>query len=579
MRWKPRLRKEPMKNKKADDLVISEDLRLPIEVVTQKLSFLGRTGSGKSYAATKLCELMLSAEAQVVALDPVGVWWGLRTGGGFTIPVFGGLHGDIPLEPDAGELIADLIVERGISAVLDVSQMLPSEQAHFAYAFATQFFQRKKAKPSAVHLFVEECQEFVPQNLSGRGQGGFEAMMLGAFERLIKLGRNFGIGASLISQRPQEVNKKALNQTECLFAFQMTGPQERKAIESWVSEKGGELDIMQVLPKLEIGQPHVWSPQWLRVSKTVKIARKVTADVSSTPKPGAAPAAVTKLSPVDLDELRKSIAATIEEAKANDPAELRREITRLTRELGKVVAPPAATVQVLSEEEAQLLRDARLWMGNGFATRLEGIQKGFVQCIDAALVQVRGIASVVARVDAQTQKTVHIHSRVERVRVTPGPDRKARKSSMAVGEQSVLVAVSQNGSKGVTPEQLTILTSYKRSTRNAYLQRLTVAGMVERVGERIVATKAGIEALGDDFAPLPTGEDLQRFWIGRLPAGESAILQLVIDQYPEGIDREIIGQRTGFKRSTRNAYIQRLQTRELVRSNGSFITASEHLFT
>src|SRR6266853_5271609 len=100
-------------------LAISDDLSLPIEAITQKLSFLGRTGSGKSYAATKLCELMLHAKAQVVAIDPVGVWYGLRAGGTFSIPVFGGLHGDIPLDAEAGEAMADLIAERNLSAVLD----------------------------------------------------------------------------------------------------------------------------------------------------------------------------------------------------------------------------------------------------------------------------------------------------------------------------------------------------------------------------------------------------------------------------------------------------------------------------
>jgi len=60
-----------------------------------------------------------------------------------------------------------------------------------------RFFFRKKQSPSAVHLFLEECQEFIPQNTM-RG----EEHMLHAFTRLQKLGRNFGVGASLISQRP-----------------------------------------------------------------------------------------------------------------------------------------------------------------------------------------------------------------------------------------------------------------------------------------------------------------------------------------------------------------------------------------
>src|SRR5882724_4383923 len=101
-------------------LKISTDLFLPLDAVTQKLAAIGRTGSGKSYFASLLAEEMFNAGAQIVILDVVGVWWGLRLNAdgkspGLSIPVFGGLHGDIPLEPTAGKLIADLIVDKGIS--------------------------------------------------------------------------------------------------------------------------------------------------------------------------------------------------------------------------------------------------------------------------------------------------------------------------------------------------------------------------------------------------------------------------------------------------------------------------------
>src|SRR3954470_8275001 len=98
-------------------LKLGRNLELPLDAVTQTAAFLGRRGSGKTYGATKLAELMLDAGAQIVALDPVGVWWGLRlnavrTGPSpFQIPVLGGRHGDIPLEAGAGKLNADLVVD------------------------------------------------------------------------------------------------------------------------------------------------------------------------------------------------------------------------------------------------------------------------------------------------------------------------------------------------------------------------------------------------------------------------------------------------------------------------------------
>jgi hypothetical protein len=347
-------------------LKISDSLSLPIAAVTEKLAWLGRTGSGKTYGAMKLAELMLDAGAQIGALDPVGVWRALRVpaakdGRAFEVVVFGGLYGDVPLEPGAGKLIADLVVDRGLSFVLDVSQFIPSEQQTFAAAFAHQFFHRKKSAPSAVHLFLEECQEFIPENPSGR-----EAMTLGEFQRLWKLGRNFGIGGSLISQRPQEIAKKALNMSGTVFAFQMTGPQERKAIRAWVADQGVAVDIEGVLQKLSVGEPHVESPTFLEVSKTVRILPRVTADLSSTPTVGGTTAAKRPLTPIDVEQLRTQMAETIERAKADDPKELRKQIADLERKLrtetGKVLPAAAAsakTVEILSDADRERLSSHR----------------------------------------------------------------------------------------------------------------------------------------------------------------------------------------------------------------------------
>jgi len=80
-----------------------------------------------SNAAAVVAEEMHHAGLPWVAIDPKGDWWGLRsskdgTGPGLPIPIFGGLHGDMPLLPEAGHLIAELIVEHNLTCVLDVSE-------------------------------------------------------------------------------------------------------------------------------------------------------------------------------------------------------------------------------------------------------------------------------------------------------------------------------------------------------------------------------------------------------------------------------------------------------------------------
>jgi len=142
-------------------------------------------------------------------------------------------------------LIADLVIDKKISAVLDISQFTMKDRRKFFTAFATQLFQRRKAEKFPTHLVFEEAQVFAPQ----KPQKGDE-MMLHICEQLVRLGRNFGIGASLITQRPQSVNKEVLNQVECLFALQTNGTQERKAISDWICYQGFDKNLANELPEL-----------------------------------------------------------------------------------------------------------------------------------------------------------------------------------------------------------------------------------------------------------------------------------------------------------------------------------------
>lgn len=333
------------------NLKLAKGLDLPVEVVTQKLGWIGTTGSGKTYGASKLAELMFEAHAQFVVLDPVGVWYGLRLAkdgkkpSTITIPIFGGLHGDVPLESTAGAMMADLVVDRSLTCILDVSQFeSDAQKARFAADFADRFFFRKKAAPTAVHLFIEECQEFIPENQQ-RG----EERMLHAFTRLQKIGRNFGIGTSLVTQRPQEVSKKALNLAQTLFVFRTTGAHERKAIETWIKDKAiAGQDIAQELPKLKTGAPHVWSPEWLELSEVVAIHEKHTFNASATPEVGAAKV-TRELAPIDLEKIRGEMAATIERAKADDPRELKKLLVAKDKQIKELESNRATAAPNIPE--------------------------------------------------------------------------------------------------------------------------------------------------------------------------------------------------------------------------------------
>ncbi|MDP2319588.1 MAG: hypothetical protein Q8O42_09660 [Acidobacteriota bacterium] len=596
-------------------LALSKDLALPAdEAATQKYGFIGRSGSGKSYAAMKLAELLLGAGTQVIALDWVGIWWSLRLAKNGKAPgfehvyIFGGEHADVELQPESGKLMADLIVDKHISVVLDVMHFRKAERTRFATAFAEQFFHRKKTARTACHLFIEEAQAYLPQMVRGE-----EARMVGVFEDIGKVGRNYGIGNSLISQRPQAINKDVLNQVEVLLAFQTNGPQERKAIAGWTAENtAGATAMAAELPTLPVGDALVWSPQWLRIAQRVHIAERDTYNASSTPTSQAKTIAPQTLAKSDLEALGEEIKATVEKAKANDPVTLKKELAEAHRMLARMSTTigehqTAKRVEVADRKpqkvEVAVLRDGQLARAEALVSKLEKYAEdltargvSIAASFESFSLQVRDQAAAIASAIKLTRQPAVGHSAVNYsgnitkpaqvtrpqpvTRTPPLSTRQARPANadgIGKGQLAVLAAIAQHDA-GVTREQLTVLTGYKRSSRDTYLQHLSQRGLIEFTGANISATAAGFDVLGPDFERLPTGAALLEHWRRELPQGERVILDAVVPAYPHAVTRDALSESTGYKRSSRDTYIQKLAARKLVEADSRGVTASALLF-
>lgn len=324
---------------------LSPEIELPTNAATSTFAFLGTRGSGKTYGAGVLVEEFLAARVQVVVVDPVGVWWALRlaadgVGRGFDIPVFGGIHGDIPLEPTAGELVAHLVVEQRVSLVLDVSDFTDGQQRRFVEAFSRTFFQLKKRNKSPTHLVFEEAHEFFPQVVDGAS-----APMVGATKRLWKVGRNYGIGGSLISTRTAEINKNALNITDRIITGRTTAPEDVKRIKDWASANGVNATQVAYLTSMPKGNLIVWRDLSEGGALMTAFHKKTTFDASRTPEAGDTQPALG-LPSVDLGAIQIAMAATIEKAEANDPKALRARIKDLEGRLA-VASPRIADEKLL----------------------------------------------------------------------------------------------------------------------------------------------------------------------------------------------------------------------------------------
>ncbi len=603
----------------SNDLALIDGIPIPVNVVTQKLSFIGRTGGGKTYAAQKLAEQLLDKQIQMVALDPVGNWHGLRTsadgkGMGFPITIFGGEFADVPITEHSGAMVATIIVEYDISAIIDVSSMRKNQRKQFATDFAEELYELKKKKRSPMLLLLEEAQVFAPQ----RPFGG-EERMLGAFEDIVKLGRNFGIGVAFITQRPQAVNKECLNQTEALFVFQLNGPQERKAIEDWIVDKGlDKKTVAEDLSGLNVGECFLWSPQWLRILKRVKILKKITYDASNTPVVGKQQKKVTRmLAPVDLEKIKSAIQTVVDEKKKNDPKELRRRITDLERQLAQNNAPAAAApipAHVLKElnESKDRCRNWETWFDNYVKLFRNGLNvirefnnkshddieakllsgerlKKYPETLATSIK--REPVLVITEGHSGYEKTIE-HKTEKRSGLNYGKDGVVRMhtplheadSEIKLGacERAILTVLAQrkySGKKNTTRSQAGLLAGYapKGGSFGNALSRLRTNGLLQGKKDDLEITDTGLNELGD-FEKIPSsGSDLHQYWISKVGKCEGAILKVLFEKYPEAIPRSDFFEYTGYEPtggSFGNA-LSRLRTLGLVEGFKEISAAAE----
>ncbi|PZR07092.1 MAG: hypothetical protein DI536_28975 [Archangium gephyra] len=561
-------------------LRISEDLELPLDAITERLAFLGQSGGGKTYAAGVLAEQMLELGAQVVVLDPVGPWWGLRSSAdgkkaGYPITVFGGIHGDVPLTHTAGAIVADVLVDRGVSAVLDVSDFTVGQMHQFVRDFAERFFDRKKRNPTPVHLFLEEAHTFLPERLP---PDPMAATMLHRLERIVRVGRNYGIGSSQISQMPQAVTKKTLNQAALCFAFRTVGKHERKALRDWFDQHGGG-ELVKELPSLAKGVAYAVSPGWLQVTKAVRIAAKTTFDSSETPKFGGKPTAPKVLAPVDVEQLRAAMGSAMEEAEKDDPKALRKRIVELERQLAAKPAAPAPVERiiekpVLGEKEVNALREVVAAHGRA----AEAMQSVVTPIIEA----LRQVTRPGTPQDANGYNTRR--PPVPRPEPRQRPAARARSDQqggqgLGGGERAMLEALVSRHPTPLTRNQVAMLSGYAAGggTFAKYLSTLKSGGFVVTSGDQLSATAAGVAAAGD-VAPIT---DVVLMWRAKLGGGERRMFDELVDVYPESLERAELGERTGYesKGGTFAKYLSTLKSIGVVEVSGGKVSATADLFS
>ncbi len=542
---------------------------IPSAALASHIAILGKTGSGKTYAAKGIVEGILSEGGRVCIIDPTGAWYGLRSsasgkGAGFPIVIFGGSHADLPLGGAHGEAIAEIIGTSTDPAILDTSLMRVGERTRFFADFADALVRKNKGP---LHLIIDEAHLFAPQGKVSDPQSG---AMLHAANNLVSLGRSRGLRIILITQRPAKLHKDSLTQVETLVALRLIAPQDRAAVEAWIKDNADEKqgrEIIESLATLKTGQGWVWAPE-LRILERVTFPKIKTLDTSQAPgEDGAENGAV--LARIDKEAIQKRLEIVAADAVANDPARLKAEVIKLKRELA--TKPTAPVIDPLALQEAEQRGYLRGWTLGAQASK-DAI-KTAVMAFDLSLLGMPSAPEKRTPIVVRSATNGHARPAVAPRRQSDDGIKLPR------AERRILTALAQYP-RGRTKNQVAVLAAYAVNGGgfNNAISALRTAGYLNGSGDHLEITDKGLAALGS-YDPLPTGDDLLNHWLQQLPKAERESLRVLANRYPNALTKEELAAYAGYEASGGgfNNALSKLRTLELISGRGE-LKASDDLF-
>lgn len=551
------------------------------KLIDTRLLIQANSGAGKSWAIRRILE-QSHGKVQQIVIDLEGEFGTLREKYDY---ILAGKGGDTAATPQSASLLARKLLELNYSAIIDLYELPHQDRKRFVRLFLEAMINAPKELWHPVMVIIDEAHVFVPE------KGESEAA--GAVIDLATRGRKRGFCAVLATQRISKLHKDAA--AECNNKLIGRSSQDidmkRAADELGFTSRQDQLDLRNLQPgefygfgpaispvvtKLQIGEittshPKAGSRALTAVAKPTAAIKKILAKLADLPAEAAEEAKTVSELKTEIQRLKRGPSPQSHEVvrKALD-ASISRSIQKRDAEWEKVVK----SWKMYADDLGRILDKIKTSAGSVINIGIPLIAPLKASSVGQPfrLPPMRNLSTAPLPPHTITPGAV---SRI----IDPDDMVPVGEAKFGKGERIVLTAIAQH-EEGVTREQITVLTGYKRSTRDAYVQRLYQAELIEfsPQADRIMATSSGVEKLGSDFRPLPTGNELRDHLMVTLPEGEKKILEFLIENYPEFVDRDIISERTGYQRSTRDAYIQRLSARQLVLANRGGVKASDKLF-
>ncbi len=133
----------------------------------------------------------------------------------------------------------------------------------------------KKEDRHPIALFCDEAHLYISEKPSS----SVDESALKNFERIAKEGRKYGIGLVVITQRPADVNRTVLSQSNNFIAMRLTNAEDQSVIKRLFPDSLG--DFAELLPILDIGEALIVGDASLLPSR-IKVAEPTIKPQSAT---------------------------------------------------------------------------------------------------------------------------------------------------------------------------------------------------------------------------------------------------------------------------------------------------------
>lgn len=543
-------------------------------LVASRLLIQANSGGGKTRTLRRLLE-QTHGKVQHLVLDPEGEYHTLRERFDYVLAAPKG--GDTVAHPRTAGLLAERLLQLGVSAILDIYELNPDQRQAFVKHFLQALVDAPRELWHPALVILDEAHVYAPEGKESDSTAAVKAMasrgrkrgfcLVPATQRLAKLAKDVAA----------ECNNKLIGR--CTLDVDI----KRAAEELGFTTNEQKLRLRQ----LEPGQFFAYGPAFdVAEPRLVKVGAIST----SHPEPGQHAAPV----PPPTDKVRKVLQQLADlpaeaEAREKSIADLKADVLRLTKQLKdagslnpRPPAPAQATTPVLTDADRELLQSvahrfneiAGQLRAHG-AARIESVAQRAKKEIEIAAEACRdqmeaAAEAAVARIGGsnilQLLTKVAAAAPVSQPRASYAPERTkhvarsdrpapramsmAADASLGKCERAILTVLAQSPD-GCTAGRLTLLTKYRYSGgfKNS-LSNLRQAGLIEGANTgTMTITDAGYAAAGD-VDPLPVGPELAQHWLQHPSFGacERAILSALLE-HKGGMTADALCQATNYQYS------------------------------